>query len=135
MSDPKFTTEDEAVHTQPLQRPISAFGKQLDVLYFREPRAGDITRHGRPVNYTPGYDFSSITFDEAKMTAMLAALSGVPQSSIDFMTTQDWTECAWGVSRFFIPGVSTTRAGQGSNLPNTSAVTSSDTSIDQTTSS
>lgn len=125
MAEPVFTTEADAVYSQTLQRPVNAFGKLLDAIHFREPKAGDITRHGQPVNYTPGYDFSTITFNEPKMTAMMAALSGVPQGSLDSMTTQDWTDCAWGVARFFIPGVSTKRAEPPSTSQSTSGATSS----------
>ena len=65
-------------------------------------------RNGNPVKYQPFAENQDIAFDETKMTRMIAALSGVPQPMIERMTTQDWTECAWGIARFFMPWLSRT---------------------------
>jgi hypothetical protein len=106
MSD-QSTAPTDFVFTQTLRDPIPDHKGDLTAeIGFRKPRAGDITRCGNPVKYMPHDDEQEISFDEPKMTRMLSALSGIPEAMINRMTSEDWTECAWGIARFFIPGLS-----------------------------
>jgi hypothetical protein len=72
----------------------------LEELTFREPTGADIVRIGNPVFIT---STGEIMFDERKMTAMMAQLSGVFPPLLDFMHPQDWNSCAYRLRRFFLP--------------------------------
>ena len=75
-------------------------GEELTQLTFREPTGADIVRIGNPVFITTA---GEIMFDERKMTAMMAQLSGVCPPLLDFMHPQDWNSCAYRLRRFFLP--------------------------------
>lgn len=76
-----------------------------DHLVFREPTAEDIEIAGCPViiNSDSRGD-PKVLFDERKMNAMFERLSGIPLPFIYLMRGQDWTNCAWAISPFFVPG-------------------------------
>jgi hypothetical protein len=74
--------------------------EQIDELIFREPTGSDIVRIGNPVYITAT---GEIMFDERKMTAMMAQLSGVFPPLLDFLHPQDWNSCAYRLRRFFLP--------------------------------
>jgi hypothetical protein len=77
-------------------------------LTFREPTAEDIEIAGCPVTIDADHRGEpKVVFEERKMNAMLARLSGVPTPFILKMRASDWTNCAWGIAPFFVPGVRT----------------------------
>lgn len=93
----------EPVYTRRLNRAVQAHGEMIDEISFREPIAKDIVRYGLPVNFPIMIDpDAQVTFDEPKMTAMMAQLAAVPVSAIEAMTPGDWTSCAWGLAPFFV---------------------------------
>jgi hypothetical protein len=82
-------------------KPINGNKRELlEQLTFREPTGADIVRIGNPVFITTA---GEIMFDERKMTAMMAQLSGVFPPLLDFMHPQDWNSCAYRLRRFFLP--------------------------------
>lgn len=79
-----------------------------DRLVFREPTAEDIEIAGCPVIIdSDSRGEPKVLFDEPKMNAMFARLSGVPLPYIRKMRGSDWTNCAWAIAPFFVPGVHT----------------------------
>ena len=83
-----------------LSKPIvDQNNRQVTELSFREPTAGDINRCGNPVKWA-GFEWS---FEERKMTMMIANLSGVLHPMLEKMTSKDWTNCAYSLLRFFVP--------------------------------
>jgi hypothetical protein len=74
--------------------------EQLEQLTFREPTGADILRVGNPVWINTA---GEIMFDERKMTAMMAQLSGVLYPLLEAMHPQDWNSCAYRLRRFFLP--------------------------------
>lgn len=106
------TLSDGSVR-MPLSRPLKVPGKsgieETSALTFREPTAMDIEEcGGAPVILDiNGAGLLSPSFDGRKMNLMLARLSGVPLPFIQKMRGNDWTNCAWAVAPFFVPGVRT----------------------------
>lgn len=90
-----------------LRNPILSDGKPVSEIEFREPTGGDIERNGLPVNVDFSAEQPKVTFDEKKMTMMLAVLAAVPPSSIRSMHPKDWTSCAWLIAGFFTPDLGT----------------------------
>jgi hypothetical protein len=79
-----------------------------DHLTFREPTAEDIEMAGCPVIIdADSRGEPKVLFDEQKMNAMFARLSGLPLPFIRLMRASDWTNCAWAIAPFFVPGVRT----------------------------
>lgn len=77
-------------------------------LIFREPSAEDIEFAGCPVIIdSDAQGEPKVLFDERKMNAMFARLSGIPLPFIRKMRGSDWTNCAWAIAPFFVPGVRT----------------------------
>lgn len=77
-------------------------------LIFREPTAEDIEMAGCPVIIdSDSQGEPKVLFDERKMNAMFARLSGIPLPFIRKMRGSDWTNCAWAITPFFVPGVRT----------------------------
>lgn len=75
-----------------------------DRLTFREPTAEDIEVSGCPVIIdSDSRGEPKVLFDEVKMNAMFARLSGVPLPFIRKMRGSDWTNCAWAIAPFFVP--------------------------------
>lgn len=87
----------------PLSKPIPAHGETVKHLVFREPTGADLADHGVPVRFDFAKNTPDVIFDTPKMTAMLAALAGVPPSSIRMLSATDWTTCAWAITDFFVP--------------------------------
>ncbi len=79
-----------------LSRPVPGPEGEVTEISFRAPNAGDVIRNG----FDPYKDDQPVTFDEKKMAALMAALSGLPDSSITRMTTSDWFFCATLIARF-----------------------------------
>jgi hypothetical protein len=112
--------DDEAVRVG-LSRPIKAFGELKSVLEFREPLGADIAKHGNPVKMGLGdRDAVQMSFDERKMTHMIAELASVPVSAVEKMRAADWAACAYAIAVFFVPGVS---SDSPSGSPDTTAST------------
>lgn len=110
MSETSEPTADGAEETLPdgsirvkLSRPTKAFGEVVSALVFRQPTGRDIRSFGNPVIIDFASEPARLSFDEAKMSRMLSALSGVPSSTIDSLSGGDWNACAWGISGFFVP--------------------------------
>ena len=79
-----------------------------DHFVFREPTAEDIEIAGCPVIIdSDSRGDPKVIFDERKMNAMFERLSGIPLPFIRKMRGSDWTNCAWAISPFFVPGVRT----------------------------
>lgn len=96
----------------PLSRELRVPGKTgietTKSLTFREPNAEDIELAGCPVIIdSDSRGEPKVVFDEPKMNAMFARLSGIPLPFIRKMRGSDWTNCAWAVAPFFVPGVRT----------------------------
>lgn len=90
----------------PLSKPIPAHGEDVTELVFREPNGADIARCGNPVLINPAtVSIEDVRFDEPKMNRMMAALAGVPLSTIEKLPGGDWQICAWTVAGFFLPTV------------------------------
>jgi hypothetical protein len=96
-----------------LSRPLKVPGKsgidETSTITFREPTALDIEEcGGSPVILDlNGAGDALPSFDGRKMNLMLARLSGVPLPFIQRMPAGDWTNCAWTIAPFFVPGVRT----------------------------
>jgi hypothetical protein len=95
-----------------LSRELKIPGKHgietTDRLVFREPTAEDIELAGCPVIIdSDSRGDPKVLFDERKMNEMLARLSGIPIPFIRKMRGSDWTNCAWAITPFFVPGVRT----------------------------
>lgn len=96
----------------PLSRELKIPGKvgieTTKSLIFREPTAEDIEIAGCPVTIdSDSRGEPKVLFDEKKMNAMFARLSGLPLPFIRLMRGSDWTNCAWAITPFFVPGVRT----------------------------
>jgi Phage tail assembly chaperone proteins, E, or 41 or 14 len=89
--------------TVTLTKPIPVFNDKVAVLKFRAPTGGDLIRIGNPVIFDPITDPPRVTHDTSKMTVMMAKLSGIPASSLEFLNPQDWVACAWALTPFFMP--------------------------------
>ncbi|HLH95011.1 MAG TPA: phage tail assembly protein [Xanthobacteraceae bacterium] len=93
-----------------LSRPLKVAGKkgieETKALAFREPTARDIEEcGGSPVVLDVNAIGDALpTFDGPKMNRMLARLAGVPLPYIQEMRASDWTNCAWAIAPFFVPG-------------------------------
>jgi hypothetical protein len=95
-----------------LSRELKIAGKHgietTDHLTFREPTAEDIEIAGCPVNIdSDSRGDPKVIFDERKMNAMFERLTGIPLAFIRKMRAGDWTNCAWAITPFFVPGVRT----------------------------
>jgi hypothetical protein len=76
-----------------------------DHLTFREPTAEDIEIAGCPVMVDSDFRGEpKVEFDERKMNAMFARLSGIPLPFIRKMRSADWANCSWAIAPFFILG-------------------------------
>jgi hypothetical protein len=79
-----------------------------DHLVFREPTAEDIEMAGCPVIIdSDSRGDPKVIFEERKMNAMFERLTGIPLPFIRLMRGSDWTNCAWAITPFFVPGVRT----------------------------
>jgi len=87
-----------------LRKPVQAHGDEITELKFREPTGGDIEAAGNPVliDMFSGENIK-LTFDEKKMTAMMARLAMVPPSTIRQLNPKDWNSAAWQLVHFFTP--------------------------------
>jgi hypothetical protein len=102
---------DGAVRVK-LSRALQIPGKNgietTDRLVFREPNGEDIEIAGCPVMIDSDFRGEpKVVFDERKMNAMLARLSGIPLPFIRLLRAADWTNCAWAISPFFVLGART----------------------------
>jgi hypothetical protein len=90
---------------RPLQVPDKTGIGSTAQLTFREPFAEDIEIAGCPATIdSDSRGEPKIVFDERKMNAMLSRLSGVPLPFIHRLRGNDWTNCAWAITPFFMPG-------------------------------
>lgn len=103
--------EQQAQESKPLKlklrKSIQAYTNDSDdpltELTFREPTGGDIERCGDPLKWDYSGDSPTFTYDERKMTKMLAQLASVPDSAIRKLHPRDWASAALMVSSFFMP--------------------------------
>jgi hypothetical protein len=87
-----------------LKKPIVGLlpdGAKIEELSLREPTAKDIEVCGNPCR--PNWETGEVTFDEKKMSAIIAQLSNVPPPFISKLDPRDWTNAAWRVHSFFLP--------------------------------
>ncbi len=111
-SDVEEELPDGAIRVK-LSRALKIPGKRgietTDRLVFREPNAEDIEIAGCPVIIDSDFRGEPrVLFDERKMNAMLARLSGIPIPFIHRLRAADWTNCAWAISPFFVLGAQKT---------------------------
>lgn len=93
-----------------LSRPITvpppkgeAGNRSTDYLIFREPTGEDIEIAGLPADLDSDHrGVPKVVFDERKMNAMFERLSGVPSPFLKKMYANDWVNCAWAITPFFI---------------------------------
>lgn len=101
VQEPEIQEEKWPIVVRLMYRSIQTPDKgELKELSFREPRGGDINRYGNPVRIDQAGD---IVIDERKMTAVMAALSGVLQPFLEAMDPRDWNSCAYRLRTFFLP--------------------------------
>lgn len=74
--------------------------RMISELSFREPTAADIMRHGNPARWDSR---GELVVDEAKMTMIISALSGIFSSEIEKMDPRDWNSAAYLLRHFFLP--------------------------------
>ncbi|BCP53781.1 hypothetical protein K32_23980 [Kaistia sp. 32K] len=92
----------ETSQTVKLSRPVPLQdGSSITELVFREPRVIDIAKAGNPVKVDVSYDPPKIEFDDAKMLAMAALLSGQAATIIGAVRAEDWTSISWTIAGFF----------------------------------
>jgi hypothetical protein len=111
------TPEAAGKLTIALSKPIRAYDKELHELVLREPTGEDMITIGNPVLLNMFVDPPVITYDMAKVAAMLAKLSNVPSSSIATMDTNDLAGACFVIAPFFVPKMRKT----SSPPPSTSA--------------
>src|SRR5579872_657517 len=93
--------------SRPLKVPKGSGVGETSELILREPTAEDIEIAGCPITIdADARGQPKILFDEAKTSAMLERLSGYPIPYIRKMRASDWTNCAWAIAPFFVPGAS-----------------------------
>jgi tail assembly chaperone E/41/14-like protein len=105
------------VETQPPPAPVETWPIRVKLLHkairnntnevireltFREPTGGDINRYGNPCRINIDGD---VVIDEAKMTRVMAALSGILPPLLEVMDPRDWNSCAYRLRGFFLPEV------------------------------
>lgn len=102
---PTAPTAPEWPMTVPLRKPLlDKDAQQIRELVLREPTGGDIAEAGNPVKMRAGNDgVIEFVYDEAKMTAMFAKLSGVPPVFLRNIDPRDWNTLAYRISGFFLP--------------------------------
>ncbi|UGY13740.1 phage tail assembly protein [Bradyrhizobium septentrionale] len=86
-----------------LDKQVVAHGEKISELVFREPTGADIEAAGVPATIDFSVDPPRIAFNQREMSAMMVQLAGVPPSTIKNLSSQDWINAAWRLSRFFVP--------------------------------
>lgn len=95
--------------TLTLSNPIQAHGKTISILEFREPTGNDITEAGLPFIFaTDKAGNPTRQIDTRTMTALIAQLADVPQSSVKLMSFRDW-QGAMGVVSDFLADTDTAK--------------------------
>jgi hypothetical protein len=89
--------------TVPLTGEATAHGQKITELNFREPTGQDIGMCGVPCTLDFAVDPPRVAFNAPEMSAMMSSLAAVPMSTINSLPAQDWINCAWKLSRFFVP--------------------------------
>jgi Phage tail assembly chaperone proteins, E, or 41 or 14 len=98
---PEIVQEKWPIVVKLLYKPLTIPGGQtLHEISFREPRAGDINRHGNPcrVNWE-----GEVLIEERKMHAIMAQLSGIQPPILELLDPRDWNSCAFRLRLFFAP--------------------------------
>ncbi|MEY9179721.1 hypothetical protein ABIA41_001156 [Bradyrhizobium sp. USDA 313] len=90
-----------------LDKPVIAHGDKITELIFREPTGADIEAAGVPATIDFSVDPPRIAFNQREMSAMMVQLAAVPPSTIRSLSSQDWINSAWKLSRFFVPRLTT----------------------------
>lgn len=88
-----------------LRKPVrNKDSDEVKELTLKEPTAGDIEACGNPVKIKFLNDGSvEFVYEEAKMSAMLSRLSGIPPVFFKSLDPRDWNTLAYRMSDFFIP--------------------------------
>ena len=95
--------------TYPLDKPVNGEGTTFKEIVLREPNTGDIAAVGNPVAFNPypAPGEQKVNFIDDRMVNMISRLSNLPPSTIKQMKPADYTNIAWILARFFVPGVFT----------------------------
>ena len=96
--------------TQPitvtLNHPLTAHGEEHTQLTFRLPTGEDMMEIGYPINIKmDGGKFGGVTVMKEEMAGMIAALAGIPPSSLKKMHYTDYAKCIGAVNAFFMPSL------------------------------
>jgi Phage tail assembly chaperone proteins, E, or 41 or 14 len=100
--EPAAVKDDGKIHVK-LEKPVIAHGEKIDEIVFREPTGLDIEMAGVPATIDFSVEPPRIAFNQREMSAMMVQLGAVPPSTIKNMSSNDWVNCAWKLSRFFVP--------------------------------
>jgi hypothetical protein len=87
----------------PLTKAIKVHGDEVKVLTFREPTGADIQYCGVPCTLDFAVDPPKVQFNAPEMSMMIGQLAGANPAAVGSMAAQDWINCAWRLSRFFVP--------------------------------
>jgi len=88
-----------------LSKPIQAHDEDISEVTFREPTGKDTARCGVVFNVTT--DGDQLVIAAGPMHKMIAALAGIPISSVDQMSGKDWNTCAMVILPLFVEGETT----------------------------
>jgi Phage tail assembly chaperone proteins, E, or 41 or 14 len=78
-------------------------GAQVELIKFRQPMRGDITRLGEgPVRFNEFGTPPTIKHNVGRMHVVLQRLSGLPAAFFESLTVPEWLGLAWGITRFFL---------------------------------
>ncbi|MET3969095.1 phage tail assembly protein [Bradyrhizobium sp. S3.9.1] len=92
-----------------LTDPVQAHGETVKELTFREPTGADLMmlKEGWPVDID--HVTGKVTPNSAVMGQMMPMLAAVPPSTIKALKSNDFSNCAYALSGFFVPDGRTMR--------------------------
>jgi hypothetical protein len=82
----------EETKTVPLAKPIAAHGETLNELVLRRPTVKELRACGQPYRVSGAGEGGSVQADYNACAKLLAAICGVPPSSIDEMDSGDFDD-------------------------------------------
>lgn len=82
----------------PLRRPIQAHGEELRELTLREPTGKDLRVMGLPFGFSAG---GEVQIDAAATHRAISTLAGIPPSSVDQLSAQDFMGVTGALMGFF----------------------------------
>lgn len=90
--------------TIPLTEPVMAHGEELVALTLRAPTGRDFRLCGAPFRLKPDADGNvEVIPDTGNIAKMVVALAGIPLSSVDALSAQDWSAVETAVLGFSAP--------------------------------